>query len=144
MQNPTWGIFGEKKMIPPMWLIAALIITDPPAPANTRTHSPGLSRLPMARSMEAIRTISNQRRTPRRAMSIAEFCERYGPGRTKVYEELKSGRLRGRKIGSRTIITEDDAEDWLRSLPVIGAARWSSIRVRGRERWAVPCRAATL
>ena len=53
-------------------------------------------------------------------MNIAEFCERYGPGRTKAYEELKSGRLRGRKIGKRTIITEDDAEDWLRQLPIIG------------------------
>jgi hypothetical protein len=56
-------------------------------------------------------------------MSIAEFCERYGPGRTKAYEELKSGRLRGRKIGKRTIITEDDAEDWLQHLPVIGGSR---------------------
>jgi excisionase family DNA binding protein len=56
-------------------------------------------------------------------MSIAEFCERYGPGRTKVYEELKSGRLRGRKIGKRTIITEDDAEKWLRHLPVIEAGQ---------------------
>jgi hypothetical protein len=50
-------------------------------------------------------------------MSIDEFCQCYGPGRTKAYEELKSGRLRGRKIGKRTIITLDDAEDWLRRLP---------------------------
>lgn len=58
-------------------------------------------------------------------MSIDEFCQRYGPGRTKAYEELKSGRLRERKIGKRTIIAEDDAEDWLRRLPTIesGAAR---------------------
>jgi excisionase family DNA binding protein len=58
-----------------------------------------------------------QRRGTQRAMSIAQFCERYGTRRTKTYEELKSGRLRGRKIGRRTIITEDDAEDWLRDLP---------------------------
>ena len=56
-------------------------------------------------------------------MSIAEFCERYGLGRTKAYEELKCGRLRGRKIGKRTIITEDDAEDWLRDLPAMEAVR---------------------
>jgi excisionase family DNA binding protein len=56
-------------------------------------------------------------------MSIAEFCEQYGPGRTKTYEELKSGRLRARKIGKRTIITEDDAEDWLLRLPAIGVSR---------------------
>ena len=56
-------------------------------------------------------------------MSIPEFCERYGPGRTKTYEELKSGRLRARKIGKRTVITEDDAEDWLLRLPVVGVSR---------------------
>lgn len=64
-----------------------------------------------------------QRRARQRAMSIAEFCEQYGLGRTKTYEELKSGRLRARKIGKRTIITEDDAEDWLLRLPVIGVSR---------------------
>jgi hypothetical protein len=76
--------------------------------------------------MDASQTISKveqQRDARQRAMSIADFCERYGPGRTKAYEELKSGRLRGRKIGKRTIITEDDAEEWLRNLPVIEAAR---------------------
>jgi excisionase family DNA binding protein len=67
--------------------------------------------------------VEQRRRALQRAMSIAEFCERYGPGRTKTYEELKSGRLRGRKIGKRTIITEDDAEDWLRCLPVIESSR---------------------
>ena len=60
-----------------------------------------------------------QRRFRQRAMSIDEFCERYGLGRTKAYEELKSGRLRGRKVGKRTIISEDDAEGWLLDLPVI-------------------------
>jgi hypothetical protein len=39
-----------------------------------------------------------------------------------TYEEIKSGRLRARKIGKRTIIIVEDAEDWLRALPVIGAA----------------------
>jgi hypothetical protein len=58
-----------------------------------------------------------QSRSRNRAMSVAQFSEGYGIGRTKTYEELNSGRLRGRKIGKRTIITEDDAEDWLRRLP---------------------------
>jgi excisionase family DNA binding protein len=76
--------------------------------------------------MKPIRKVSEaeeRRRSRQRAMSIAEFCERYGPGRTKAYEELKSGRLRAHKIGKRTIITEDDAEDWLRRLPVIEVAQ---------------------
>jgi hypothetical protein len=93
----------------------------------TRARSPGPSRPMMAGSlMDAPRKISEveqQRRARQRAMSIAEFCENYGPGRTKAYEELKSGRLRGRKIGKRTIIAEDDAEDWLRCLPVVEASR---------------------
>jgi Helix-turn-helix domain len=62
-----------------------------------------------------------RRRGRQRAMSLAEFCERYGIGRTKAYEELNSGRLCGRKSGRRTIITEDDAEDWLRNLPAMEA-----------------------
>jgi hypothetical protein len=76
----------------------------------------------VARSLVKDRKISEaewQRRAPQRAMSITQFSENYGIGRTKAYEELKSGRLRGRKIGKRTIITEDDAEEWLRRLPVI-------------------------
>jgi excisionase family DNA binding protein len=61
------------------------------------------------------------RRDRQRALSVAEFSERYGIGRTKVYEELNKKRLRGRKAGRRTVITEDDAEDWLRRLPVMGS-----------------------
>jgi excisionase family DNA binding protein len=68
----------------------------------------------------------------RRAFSIKEFCRRFGVGRTTVYEEIKLGRLRARKIGRRTIILEDDAEEWLRRLPLMktidcpkGAASWA-------------------
>jgi hypothetical protein len=64
-----------------------------------------------------------ERRARQRAMSIAEFCEQYGPGRTSAYEEIKSGRLRARKIGKRTVITTDDAEEWLQNLPVIEVVR---------------------
>ena len=71
------------------------------------------------KSRRKISTVEQQRRTHQRAMSLREFCASYGTGRTRAYEELKSGRLRGRKIGKRTIIAEDDAEDWLRHLPVI-------------------------
>jgi excisionase family DNA binding protein len=65
-----------------------------------------------------------QRPGRQRALSIREFSAIYNVGRTKTYEELKSGRLRARKIGKRTIIAEDDAEDWLRRLPEVrsGAA----------------------
>jgi excisionase family DNA binding protein len=54
-----------------------------------------------------------------RAMSVLEFCQRYGLGRTSAYQEIQAGRLRARKVGRRTIVTQDDAENWLRRLPAI-------------------------
>lgn len=52
-------------------------------------------------------------------MSIRAFCETYDIGRTKVYAEINAGRLKARKAGTRTIIGDDDAEEWWRSLPAI-------------------------
>ena len=69
--------------------------------------------------MNHISEREQQRRAPQRAMSLAEFCDRYGPSRTKTYEEIKCGRLRAIKCGKRTLVTEDDAEAWLRSLPPV-------------------------
>ena len=66
--------------------------------------------------------VEKRRGFRQRGMSIAAFCERYGPGRTKAYEEIRSGRLRARKMGKRTIITEDDAEDWLQRLPLVDSS----------------------
>lgn len=54
-----------------------------------------------------------------RALSIQEFAQRYGVGRTTIYEEIKSGKLRARKMGKRTLIAVDDAENWLKCLPFI-------------------------
>lgn len=56
---------------------------------------------------------------PLRAFGIAEFCRRYGIGRTTAYAEIAAGRLRRRKVGKRSLITEDDAEAWLKCLPTI-------------------------
>ena len=61
-----------------------------------------------------------QRRARQQAMSIEEFCDRYRIGRTTAYAEIKEGRLRARKCGRRTIITDDDGDEWLQHLPVIG------------------------
>ena len=64
-----------------------------------------------------------QRRARQRAMSIDGFCQRYEIGRTTAYAEIREGRLRARKCRKRTIVTEDDADDWLQRLPVIGGSR---------------------
>ena len=53
-----------------------------------------------------------------RVYLLDEFCEVYRCTRSRAYEEMASGRLIARKAGRRTIITDEDAEDWLRSLPV--------------------------
>jgi hypothetical protein len=58
-----------------------------------------------------------------RGMSIRAFCETYGVGRTKAYEEIKAGRLKAKKAGRRTIVGDDAAEEWLRSLPELKEAR---------------------
>ena len=71
----------------------------------------------------SISETERQRRAQQRAMSIARFSEDYAVGRTKIFEELKSGRLRGRKIGTRTIISQDDAEAWLQRLPAVPVAK---------------------
>jgi predicted DNA-binding transcriptional regulator AlpA len=65
------------------------------------------------------RKISEVDQQWRRAMNIGEFCQRYGIGRTTAYVEIKHKRLRARKIGKRTIISEDDAEDWFDRLPAV-------------------------
>jgi excisionase family DNA binding protein len=49
--------------------------------------------------------------------SVDEFRERYGVGKTTIYEEIRAGRLMAMKVGRRTIITEEDGKNWLRSLP---------------------------
>jgi excisionase family DNA binding protein len=60
-----------------------------------------------------------QRRPFQRAMSIRAFGRNYGIGRTKIYEEINARRLRALKVGKRTLISADAAEDWLNALPAI-------------------------
>jgi excisionase family DNA binding protein len=55
-----------------------------------------------------------------RAFSVQEFCKRYGIGRSSAYQEIRAGRLKCRKLGARTLVPHDSAEEWLASLPKIG------------------------
>jgi excisionase family DNA binding protein len=54
------------------------------------------------------------------AYTISDFIETFRLGRTKVYAEIKAGRLKARKVGKRTLVLKTDAEAWLSSLPVLG------------------------
>lgn len=40
-----------------------------------------------------------------------------GFGRSKIYEELKGGRIKGKKVGRRTIILHADLVAYLENLP---------------------------
>jgi excisionase family DNA binding protein len=62
--------------------------------------------------------------TGRRAHSIAETCALTGLGRDTVYTAIRDGRLVARKLGRRTLITDDDLRQFLAGLP----------RAGGRER----------
>jgi hypothetical protein len=73
----------------------------------------------IVKAQKKISEPERQRRARQRAMSLAEFCEDYNVGRTTAYQEIKAGRLQARKCGKRTIITEDDAENWLSHLSTI-------------------------
>jgi hypothetical protein len=54
-----------------------------------------------------------------RSFSVKSFCERNEVGKTTVYGEINTGRLRARKAGKRTIITDEDEAEWLKNLPVV-------------------------
>ena len=51
------------------------------------------------------------------AFSIPDLVAAANISRSMLYEEIKSGKLRVRKVGRRTIVLYEDAESWLRSLP---------------------------
>jgi excisionase family DNA binding protein len=59
--------------------------------------------------------------THRKSYSPDEVGHRNGLGRTTVFAEIKAGRLRAKKVGKRTIITDEDEKAWLESLPEAAA-----------------------
>jgi hypothetical protein len=50
------------------------------------------------------------------ARTVKDFCRAYGVGHTKAYELIAGGKVDARKVGSRTLIIEESAQQWLRSL----------------------------
>lgn len=51
------------------------------------------------------------------AFTVSQFCKRNNMSRTTFYELLKSGDLKAKKRGSRTIVLASDEMVWLNSLP---------------------------
>ena len=67
------------------------------------------------------------------AYSIPEACAAASIGRSALYEEIKSGRLRAVKSGRRTIITDRDLRSWVENLPEITASVPSKPQQDGRD-----------
>jgi excisionase family DNA binding protein len=59
---------------------------------------------------------------PKAALSIVEFCEHVGIGRTTCYAEIKVGRLKTVKVGRRTLVTAREVQEWLQRLSNGGVA----------------------
>jgi excisionase family DNA binding protein len=59
----------------------------------------------------------------RGAQCLDAFCKTYDVGKSKVYEEIKAGRLRAVKFGAKTLILKRDAEAWANSLPSLVPAK---------------------
>jgi hypothetical protein len=55
------------------------------------------------------------------ARSIERFAAKHAISRAQVYKEIAEGRLIARKVGSRTIITWEDAATWRCTLPKMSA-----------------------
>lgn len=54
---------------------------------------------------------------PRGAMTVNEFLVWARIGRTKFYQEVSNGSIVLKKVGTKSVITYDDAEAWLNALP---------------------------
>lgn len=57
------------------------------------------------------------------AYRIDEAVAATGIGKSKLYLEIAAGRLKIRKLGSRTLILKADLEAWLAALPQPRRAR---------------------
>ena len=56
----------------------------------------------------------------RLAYTISETCALTGLGRDAVYTAIRDGYLVARKLGRRTLITDDDLRQFLAGLPRAG------------------------
>jgi excisionase family DNA binding protein len=71
-------------------------------------------------------TSSTFQHGPRAAHSIAETCALTGLGRDSIYSAIRSGKLLARKLGRRTLITDDDLRQFLAGLPRAGGHEQAS------------------
>jgi len=57
----------------------------------------------------------NTRKQSPLAYRVNDFCQAVGISRAKFYQELKSGNISIIKVGTRTLIPANAADEWLAS-----------------------------
>lgn len=60
----------------------------------------------------------DENKSNKRLLTIHDFINEYGPSRTITYALIGSGELKAIKLGKRTYITREAAEDWVKTLPM--------------------------
>jgi excisionase family DNA binding protein len=85
--------------------------------SSIRRHSDGTDR-----TTSMTPTITSSLLGRRIAHSIAEVCAHTGLGRDTIYAAIRAGKLTARKLGRRTLITDDDLRRFLDGLPRVGQA----------------------
>ena len=70
--------------------------------------------------------LSVPRREGRFAYSINEVCATTNLGRDAVYRAISAGQLVARKLGRRTLVTDDDLRQFLAGLPRAGGHKQAS------------------
>ena len=60
--------------------------------------------------------------TDKKLLSIRDMLALYGVGRSTIFAELKSGRLKSSYIFGRRYIRPSDAEDWCNARLIEGSA----------------------
>ena len=64
-----------------------------------------------------IKTDKSDIKSDKEALSIAEFEDLYSICRSTIMNEIKKGRLKARKVGTRRILIRiEDAKEWAKSL----------------------------
>jgi len=56
-------------------------------------------------------------------LTIAEVCTKARVGRTKLYADIRDGKLRARKNGRRTVVLADDLRAYVDHLPELKPKR---------------------
>jgi hypothetical protein len=56
------------------------------------------------------------------ASRVGDWARENGISRSQAYQEIKAGRLIARKVGTATLITDEDGAEWRRSLPKMNSA----------------------